>query len=151
MSATTDNRPTTTYAGDARDTVGQIKGPIHGELLVVDEAVYDADANRTRVWFRSATPEEIEEISNDPGLMTALVDLGTPAWDLPSRLVGAVGYVDIACDGCGTLTRQHGISDPSKGWALCPECLAKPDAHAKIEAKRRQNRAAAAAQGRGQQ
>jgi hypothetical protein len=142
---TYDTRPTITYAGDARDSVGRIMGPGHDgrELLVVQSSEYDEATNRTRVWFRYASREDTGEIYNDPALIAALVDVGTPLWDLPLWLVGAVGYVEIACDGCGATTRQHGITSESKGWALCPDCLSQPWARARIEAKRRENRAAA--------
>jgi hypothetical protein len=132
--ATFDNRKTITYGGDATGIVGEIKGPnYNGELLTVDEAHYDAATGRTRVWFRYSTDPEVRAAAEVPQ-----PDMATPQFDLPTWLVGAAGYVDVACDGCGATTRQHGISSPSKGWALCPDCLAKPGAQAKVDAKRRE-------------
>lgn len=89
----------------------------------------------TRVWFRYAAREEVE----DPDLARRSQSGATPLFDVPASLAGPLGYVLIACDGCGATIREYGITDTSKGWALCPDCLAKPDAHARIEAKRREN------------
>lgn len=67
-----DNRPTLTYPGDTRDTVGQLVGPtLAGEILVVDEAVYDPAAHVTRCRFRYATTADRERVLAEQGVAQA--------------------------------------------------------------------------------
>lgn len=154
-------RKSITVAGDARDTVGQFRGPnAKGELLIIDDAVYACPEcgtasdwttpqhrpgctmpeYRTRLFLRPPTDAEIAAAAD-----RAADGMATAAFDLPAAIAGPLGYVEIPCAECGTLTREYGITDPAKGWALCPDCLAKPGARAKVDAKLREIRAGAAA------
>jgi hypothetical protein len=135
---TTTKRRTMTVTGDARNTVGQFRGPdARGELLIIDEAAYDEQARRTRLWLRLPTDDEVRAAAD-----RAPDDMATQPWELPSPLSGPLGYVDVTCDGCGATTREYGITEPSKAWALCGDCRAKPDARARIAAKQREIREA---------
>jgi len=58
--AALDNRPTLTYPGDTTSTLGQVVGPtLAGEWLIIDAAHYHADINKTTVWLRYATADDI--------------------------------------------------------------------------------------------
>ena len=57
-----DNRPKAHYNGDVRTAVGQVVGPnTAGEFVVIDEVVYDNDANKSTAYFRYATKNDFEK------------------------------------------------------------------------------------------
>lgn len=49
------------YRGDQRHMVGELKGPTtYGSLLIVVDADYDPQANRTRARFAHATADDVK-------------------------------------------------------------------------------------------
>lgn len=54
-----------TYNGNQSHIVGQVMGPTtYGSHVVADEAIYDPETNKTEVWFRNATVEDIEKFNS---------------------------------------------------------------------------------------
>lgn len=134
MTAPTKRR-TMTLPGDARSSVGQLRGPDgRGQLLIIDEATYDHEQGRTRLWLRPVTGEDTAAV--EAAAARAADDMAAEAWDLPSTLSGPLGYVDFTCALCHTAIRQHGITDATKAWGLCERCLATPAGQAAVNAKR---------------
>lgn len=56
-----DNRPRLHYGRNVSDAIGQMVGPtLHGEYLVLDEVLWDAEANVATAFFRNATTADFE-------------------------------------------------------------------------------------------
>jgi hypothetical protein len=55
-----------TYPGDCRHLVGEVKGPTtYGSFLVAVSAVYDPDADRTRVGFAHLAKTDAGGVERD--------------------------------------------------------------------------------------
>jgi hypothetical protein len=125
-----DNRRTCTWTGDARSSLGLVMGPnALRELLIVDEVEYippDAAHPRgvTRAWFRYAQQPE----AGDP---TRLAHR-RPLTELPSWLVGDIGYTDVTCSRCGAPHRWRGplppVAEGQARFVVCPDCQAQVEA-----------------------